>query len=134
MSRDQISICMLSFLITLTIITFTFYSLGSSQFPQIPKSRKGRQVAELLHGYILQNDFDEFVELLDNHPRYINVVQFYPTYKTVLNPLQYAVILSRDEFIDNLLSRQGADPTLTTLSDDNTLLHLASSPRIAKNS
>ena len=139
MSRDQISICMLSFLIIFIITTFTFYSLG---LPQVPKSlsskpanwqtTKARQVAELLHGYIFQNDFDEFAELLDNHPRYINAVKFYPTYGTVLNSLQYAVILSRDEFIDNLLSRRGTDPKITTLSGDNTLLHLASSPRIAK--
>ena len=74
-------------------------------------------------------NLDEFARTLDKYPQYINIVKFYLIYNSAFTPLQYAVKLGRDEFIDELLKRE-ADPTLTTLSEGNTLLHISSNSHI----
>ncbi len=131
MNRNQVLTYILSFLIMFITTTFSIYSL--SQFPQLPRSMEERKLAELLHKRISQNNLDEFVRILDAYPKYINIIiiQFHPEYTRTLTPLQHSTMLARNEFIDELLKRE-ADPTLTTLSEDNSLLHLASSPRTAK--
>ena len=126
----------LSFLIIIIfiLITFGYYDRGFSQLPQelqepqshfIPHSEKEKHLAGLIHRQIHLENFDKFVRLLDKHPQYINIVNFYATYESYFTPLQYAVRLGRDRFIDELL-RRGADPTLPTLSEGNTLLHISS--------
>ena len=56
MNRNQISICILSFLTIFIITTFTFYSSGS---PQLPRSVEENEIAELLHAQIFQKNLDE---------------------------------------------------------------------------
>ena len=128
MDRNQIFIYILSFLIVFIFIVFVFHNSGSAHFSQLPRSVAEKKLADLLHEQILQNNLSEFVIILNNYPQYINLVSLHTAYSTFFTPLQHAVILGRDDFIDELLKR-GADPTLTTLSENNTLLHLASLPR-----
>ena len=131
MNRNQVSIYILSFLTIFITTTFSTYSL--SRFPQLPRSMEERKLAELLHKRISQNNLDEFIRILDTYPKYINIIiiQFHPGHARTLTPLQHATTLGMNELIDELLKR-GADPTLTTLSEDSTLLHLASTPRTVK--
>ena len=120
MNRNQILTCTLSFL-----TTFIFYSSGLTYFPQLPRSIAEKELADLLHEQIVQNNLNEFINILNNYPKYINLIYFYFTYKSFVTPLQHAAMLGRNEFIDELLKR-GADPTLTTLVENSTLLHISS--------
>ena len=132
----------LTFLIIIIFIfiNLVFYDLGFSHLTQmsqesqahfIPHSEEEKQLAALIHRQIYRENFDEFMRLLDRYPQYINIVNFSKAYKSYLTPLQYAVRLERDRFIDELLKR-GADPTLPTLSEGNTLLHISPLLRITE--
>ena len=134
----------LPFLILL-FITFGYYDKGFSQTPQeihvyqqqpqshfIPQSERELRLAASIHEQIFQDNLDGFIGLLDRYPQYINIIRYYPTYNNkAFTPLQLAVKLGRERFIDELLRRE-ADPTLLTLQGNNTLLHISSLPRITK--
>ena len=128
----------------LLFITFGYYDKGFSQTPQetqayqqpqshfIPQSAIELRLAESIHEQIFQDNLDGFIGLLDRYPQYINIIRYYATYNNkAFTPLQLAVKLGRERFIDELL-RRGVDPALPTLPEGNTLLHISSLPRITK--
>ena len=130
MSRNQVSIYILSFLIVFITTTFSTYSLGS--YPaRLPKSPKEKEAAQSLHEQIHQNNFDAFVRMLDNYPQYINTAYYYQTYDDYLTPLQSAALLGRDDFIDELLKRK-IDLFPRTKNKGNSILHLSNIPRITQ--
>lgn len=112
-------------------MSFASYSIGSSQTPLIPKSEGEQKLAELFYIQIRTDNLDEFIETLNNYPQYINILYYHPVYKDYFSPLQLAVVLGRDRFIDELLKRD-VDPSLPTLSKHNTILHISPMPRITK--
>ena len=130
MSRNQVSIYILSFL-TIFIIT-TFSSLGLSRRAKLPKSLEEKRVARLLYEHILQDNLDGFTEILNNYPQYINIAYYHPSYDDYLTPLQSAALLGRDDFIDELLLKRKIDLFSRTTNKGNSILHLSSIPHITK--
>ena len=125
MSQNKISLYSMSFLIVLISLSFASYSIGSSQILYIPESEKEEELAKSFYEQILKEDLGAFVETLNNYPQYINIVYYYPAYKDYFTLLHLAVLFGKDKFIDELLKR-GVDPSLPTLSKDNTVLHISS--------
>lgn len=143
MNRSKNSIYIFSFLIVPVFFftAFFFYKFGLfqvsqasqvlkfPQFPRAPQSKKEVQLAKLFYKYMLMDKLDEFVKLLDNYPQYIHLVHHHSGLDDFLTPLQFAAVLGKDKFIDELLKRE-VDPSIPTLSKGDTILHLSSMPHI----
>ena len=130
MNRNQVPIYILSFLTIFITTTFSTYSLGLYR-AKTPESSKEERPTRLLHEQIRQNNFDEFVRMLDEYPQYINTACYYIKYDDYLTPLQSAAVLGRDDFIDELLKRK-VDLFPTTTNKGNSILHLSKKPHITK--
>ena len=143
MNRNKNPIYIFSFFTVIVFIftTFFFYNFGLyqvsqasqvlkfPQFPRAPQSKKEMELAKLFYEYMLRDKLDEFVKLLDTYPQYIHLVHHHSGLDDFLTPLQFAAVLGKDKFIDELLKRR-VDPSLPTLSRGDTILHLSSIPHI----
>ena len=131
MSQGKSLICILSSLVIFLSLTFASYNVSSSQVLIVPRSKGEKKLAKLFYMQIKKDNLDGFVKYLNQHPQYINIAYYHPKYKDFFTPLQLAVVLERDRFIDELLKRE-VDPFLPTLSKGNTILHISPTTHIAE--